>query len=87
MIFQKLFIIIFNLFLMWNIACEVEKLGKGCSNRCSGHCVENVPCNSTTGHCDRGCASGYVEPFCNKSMNVINFINNALHLRIEKQNQ
>lgn len=69
---------------MWNIACEIEKLGKGCSNRYSGQCVENVPCNSTTGHCDRGCASGYVQPFCNKSMNVKILY---LILCIEKQNQ
>lgn len=54
------------------IGCEIGKIGKGCSNQCSGHCLDNVPCNSTTGHCDSGCDSGYVEPFCNKSRNVIN---------------
>lgn len=48
--------------------------GKGCSKKCSGHCLENVPWNSTTGHCDSGCASGYEQPLCNTSMNVISFI-------------
>lgn len=48
--------------------CEIGNFGKGCNNQCSGHCLDKVPCNPTTGHCESGCASGYVEPFCNKSM-------------------
>lgn len=56
-----------------SIGCEIGKYGKVCTNQCSGHCLDNVPCNPTTGHCDSGCDSGYVEPFCNKSRNVINF--------------
>lgn len=52
------------------IGCEIGKYGKGCSNQCSGHCLENVSCNPTTGNCVCGCDSGYVEPFCNKSMNL-----------------
>lgn len=55
--------------------CEMGTFGKSCSNKCSGHCLENVPCNSTTGHCDSGCASGYVQPYCNTSMNVISLFN------------
>lgn len=51
--------------------CEIGTFGKGCSNWCRGHCLNNVPCNSTTGHCDSGCDSGYVGPFCDKSMNAI----------------
>lgn len=54
--------------------CEIGTFGKSCSNQCSGHCLDNVPCNPTTEHCDNGCALGYVEPFCNKSRNVINFL-------------
>lgn len=53
--------------------CEIGKFGKGCSNRCSGHCLDNVPCNSFNGHCDGGCASGYLEPFCNKGINVYTY--------------
>lgn len=53
---------------MFTIGCESGKFGKGCSNNCSGHCLKSVSCNTTTGHCDSGCAPGYVEAFCNKSM-------------------
>lgn len=53
------------------IGCEIGKYGKGCSNLCSGQCLQNVTCNPITGHCDSGCASGYVEPFCSKGMCVI----------------
>lgn len=51
--------------------CGIGAFGKGCSNKCSGHCLHNFTCNSTSGHCDSGCASGYEEPFCNKSVCVI----------------
>lgn len=54
--------------------CEIGTFGNGCNNRCSGHYLDNVTCNSTTGHYDGGCALGYVEPFCNRSMyNIILF--------------
>lgn len=42
--------------------------GKGCSNKCSGYCLENVFCILIIGYCDSGCVLGYVEFFCNKSM-------------------
>lgn len=58
---------------MLTVECEIGTFGKGCSNRCSSQCLDNVPCNLATGHCDKGCATGYVEPFCNKSMNVMYF--------------
>lgn len=47
--------------------CEHGTFGTNCSMHCNGHCLNNVPCNSTNGHCDSGCASGYLEAFCNKS--------------------
>lgn len=53
--------------------CEIGTFGKGCSNRCTGQCLDNIPCNITTGQCDGGCASGYEEPFCNKSINIMIF--------------
>lgn len=57
------------------VGCEIGKYGKGCSVKCTGHCLDNVSCNSTNGHCDGGCDLGYVEPLCNKfkSICVINF--------------
>lgn len=39
---------------------EIGTYGKGCGNKCTGHCLEDVPCNPSTGHCDGGCATGYV---------------------------
>lgn len=60
--------------MLWLMTgCEIGKYGKGCSNQCSGHCLDNLYCNPTTGHCDSGCAPGYIGPFCNKSMNTIFF--------------
>eukprot|EP00105_Crassostrea_gigas_P002395 XP_011414907.2 PREDICTED: receptor-type tyrosine-protein phosphatase epsilon-like [Crassostrea gigas] len=53
--------------------CVIGMFGKGCNNQCSGNCLDNVPCNLTTGHCDSGCDSGYVEPFCNKSCEIGTF--------------
>lgn len=74
----------FQSVLMLTIGCEIGAYGKGCSNQCSGHCLDSVTCNPTTGHCDGGCASGYMKPFCNKSMNSTNFY--LMHC-IDKQNQ
>lgn len=54
-----LFIIVKYNELSMLTGCEIETFGRGCSNRCSGHCLNNVPCNSTNGHCDIGCPSGY----------------------------
>lgn len=45
--------------------------GIDCISRCSGNCLNNVSCNSTNGHCDSGCASGYLDVFCNKSMHIL----------------
>lgn len=41
---------------MLTTGCVTGMFGKGCSEKCSGHCLDNVSCNSTTGHCDGGCA-------------------------------
>lgn len=50
--------------------CKNGTFGPDCSNHCSGNCLHNVSCNSINGHCDNGCASGYLEAFCNTSMCV-----------------
>lgn len=69
-----LFIIVkYNKLLMMT-GCEIETFGRGCSNRCSGHCLNNVSCNSTNGHCDIGCPSGYQEPFCIKGIDVYAYL-------------
>lgn len=48
--------------------CKSGMFGIGCGNHCSGNCLYHVPCNSINGHCDKGCDSGYLDAFCNKSM-------------------
>lgn len=52
--------------------CKNGKFGTDCSNHCSGNCLFKNTCNSTNGHCDNGCDSGYLEEFCNKSMLILN---------------
>lgn len=49
--------------------CENEK---DCEKQCNGHCLYNLPCNSSNGLCSNGCAPGYVGMFCNNSMYTIN---------------
>lgn len=48
--------------------CKSGMFGIGCGNQCSGNCFYRIPCNSINGHCDKGCDSGYLDAFCNKSM-------------------
>lgn len=52
----------------FDVACNDGTFGHGCINNCSGQCVNDSPCNKTTGHCDNGCKPGYTSAFCNKSM-------------------
>lgn len=47
--------------------CKNGMYGRDCITQCSGNCLHDVSCNSTNGHCDSGCASGYLDAFCNKS--------------------
>lgn len=57
---------LYYLFLI--TGCENEE---DCTNQCNGHCLGNLPCNSSNGLCSNGCASGYVGMFCNKSMYIV----------------
>lgn len=65
-----LYVLKYNIFIFLTTGCENEKFGTNCSNHCSGNCLFQNTCNSTNGHCDNGCESGYLEEFCNKSMLV-----------------
>lgn len=53
------------------IGCKHGTFGTGCINQCSKNCLNNVPCNSIHGHCESGCASGYLDVFCNKSKIIV----------------
>lgn len=46
--------------------CDDGAYGYNCVNNCSGHCLQNSPCNKQTGHCDKGCNPGYTHSDCNK---------------------
>ena len=47
--------------------CSDGAYGYGCVNNCSGHCMNDFPCNKQTGYCDRGCKPGYTDASCSKS--------------------
>lgn len=64
--------------------CKNGMFGIGCGNHCSGNCLHHVPCNSINGHCDKGCDSGYLDVFCNKSMYTIVYL--WVHYIILKNN-
>lgn len=38
-----------------------------CSERCSGHCIDNKTCDHVSGECSDGCLDGYIGIFCNDS--------------------
>lgn len=37
-----------------------------CNTKCSGNCVHNDGCSHETGHCERGCKSGWMNDKCDK---------------------
>ena len=39
--------------------CDGGWYGINCTQRCIGHCLNNVVCNHVTGLCDGGCAAGW----------------------------
>lgn len=39
--------------------CEQSNFGLDCKERCSGHCINNVPCDHVSGVCHGGCQDGY----------------------------
>lgn len=52
--------------------CLSGHFGVDCSKSCSGHCMNNEPCDHITGVCPRGCQDGYNGTFCNAcKINVI----------------
>ena len=55
----------FNIYLIFS-ECRDGAYGYSCVNNCSGHCMNDSPCNKQTGHCDKGCKPGYTNAFCRK---------------------
>lgn len=51
---------------MLDAECNEGTYGYNCTNKCSGHCLNNSPCNKQTGHCDGGCNPGYTNSNCSE---------------------
>ncbi|XP_062593626.1 multiple epidermal growth factor-like domains protein 10 [Saccostrea cucullata] len=49
-----------------NKSCAPGSYGIECKHHCKGHCMNNVPCNHTTGKCDRECEYGWFGIYCNE---------------------
>ena len=49
------------------LECNNGTFGFGCTNNCSSNCINDLPCNKNTGHCNDGCQPGYTDLFCRKS--------------------
>lgn len=45
--------------------CDKGTFGYDCTNKCSTNCLNGLPCNKRTGHCDKECNPGYTESDCN----------------------
>lgn len=57
----------FILLLFCATACQNNKYGTKCSKSC-GRCVNGEQCNPVNGTCPNGCAAGYYQPRCKKSI-------------------
>lgn len=51
-------------FLLPNEECPPGYFGKGCRERCSGHCIREEPCDYVSGECPNGCQDGYIGERC-----------------------
>lgn len=58
-----------NFVLIYYVSeCDDWTYGYDCVKNCSGHCLNNTPCNKQTGHCESGCDPGYKDKDCSKSI-------------------
>lgn len=48
------------------IECPPGYFGKGCRERCSGHCIRDEPCDHINGECSNGCQDGYIWSRCSE---------------------
>lgn len=48
--------------------CSTGRFGPDCVYNCSGHCMDDVTCNRTTGRCDTGCKAGYTGELCDTGL-------------------
>lgn len=62
--------LVFYFFKKIKKECSPGTYGQGCSNNCSGHCLNDAVCNITTGSCDQGCQAGYIGRLCDKGLKL-----------------
>lgn len=46
--------------------CSPGNFGVNCRERCSGHCLNDQPCDQVNGMCTFGCQDGFIGKHCNK---------------------
>ncbi|XP_062605201.1 multiple epidermal growth factor-like domains protein 11 [Saccostrea cucullata] len=56
-----------------NKECPSWSYGLDCKYQCSGHCLNELPCNHVTGECPEKCAAGWTGTFCEKQCDYGNF--------------
>lgn len=56
------------LVVFYFIVCPSGYYGLNCKERCSGHCMNDKPCDFVSGYCSNGCHDGYLGTRCNTSM-------------------
>lgn len=52
------------------LECLPGHYGTNCSERCSGHCINNEPCDHVSGVYPDGCEDGYTGKLCNNCTNL-----------------
>lgn len=53
----------YQMHLFWK-GCPPGQFGIGCREGCSGHCINNEPCDHISGVCSTGCRDGFVGSYC-----------------------
>lgn len=53
-------------FLFLKSECSLGHFGVNCRERCSGHCLNDKPCDHVSGICAIGCQDGFIGKYCNK---------------------
>ena len=54
-------------FFLFKTGCPPGHYGLDCKDNCSGHCINNEPCDHVSGVCPSGCQDGYTGARCNNS--------------------
>lgn len=52
---------------LFKTGCSPGHYGLDCKDNCSGHCINNEPCDHINGVCPSGCKDGYTGARCTNS--------------------